>query len=39
MAMKHWATEHANIIRVISPESLVEEIREEIRKANALYGI
>ncbi len=39
MAMKHWAVEHANIVRVVSPEPLVEEIREEIRKAGALYGI
>ena len=38
-AMKHWAVEHANIARVVSPESLVEEIREELKKANALYGI
>ena len=38
-AMKHWAVEHANIVKVVSPESLVEEIREEIRKANALYDI
>ena len=39
MAMKHWAVEHANIVKVISPKELVEEIREEIRKANALYEI
>ena len=39
MAMKHWAVEHANIVKVISPASLVEEIRGEIRKANELYGI
>ena len=39
VAMKHWAVEHANIVRVVSPEHLVEEIRDEIRKANALYGI
>ena len=39
MAMKHWAVEHANIVRVVSPETLVEEIREEIRRANALYGM
>ena len=39
MAMKHWAVQHANIVRVVSPEDLVEEIKEEIRKANALYGI
>ncbi len=38
-AMKHWAVEHANIVRVVSPASLVEKIRDEIRKANALYGI
>ncbi len=38
-AMKHWAVEHANLVRVVSPESLVEEIRAELRKAAALYGI
>ena len=38
-AMKLWAAEHASIVRVVSPESLVEEIRAEIRKANELYGI
>ena len=39
VAMKHWAVEHANIVKVISPAFLVEEIRGEIRKANELYGI
>ena len=39
MAMKYWAAEHANIVRVVSPESLTDEIREEIRKAGRLYGI
>ena len=39
MAMKHWAAEHASIVRVLSPEPLVAEIREEIRKAAALYGM
>ena len=39
MAMKHWAVEHANIAKVVSPEDLVEEIREEIRKASANYGM
>ena len=38
-AMKHWAVEHANIVKVVSPASLVNAIREEIRKANELYGI
>ena len=36
-AMKHWATQFATIVRVVSPESLVEEIREEIRKAAKNY--
>jgi len=39
MAMKHWAVEHANIVKVVSPQPLVEEIRKEIRKANELYGL
>lgn len=38
-AMKHWAVEHANIVKVVSPASLVDAIREEIRKANELYEI
>ena len=38
-AMKHWAVEHANMVKVVSPDFLVEEIRVELRKANALYGI
>ena len=36
-AMKHWAVEHANIVRVVSPASLVEDIRTELKKAAALY--
>ena len=38
-AMKRWAVEHANLVRVISPATLVEEIREELRRAVALYGM
>ena len=38
-AMKYWAIQHANIVRVVSPERLVEEIRAELRKANVLYGL
>ena len=38
-AMKHWAVQFAGIARVISPESLVEEIRREIRKAEELYDM
>ena len=36
-AMKHWAVEHANIVRVVSPASLVEDIRTELKKAAVLY--
>ena len=38
-AMTHWAAEHAGIVKVVSPEGLVKEIREEVRKAAELYGI
>ena len=38
-AMAHWAAEHANIVRVVSPPALVEEIREQIRRAAELYGM
>ena len=36
--MLHWAVEHANIVKVVSPESLVDRIREELNKAFALYN-
>ena len=38
-AMKKWALQFAGNIRVVAPESLVEEIRAEIRKINENYGI
>ena len=38
-AMQHWAAEHAGIVKVISPPELVEDIREEIRKSAANYGM
>ena len=38
-AMRHWAGQFADVVRVVSPPELVEEIREDIRKANANYGI
>ena len=38
-AMKHWASEHAGIVKVISPPELVEEIREEVRKAAEMYDL
>lgn len=38
-AMRHWAGQFAGVVRVVSPPELVEEIREDIRKANANYEI
>ena len=38
-AVRHWASQFAAIVRVVSPPELVEEIREEIRKAAANYGM
>ena len=38
-AMRHWASQFATIVRVVSPPELVEEIREEIRKAAAYYDM
>ncbi len=37
--MKHWAAEHANVVKVVAPEGLVEEIRTEIGKAAELYSV
>ena len=38
-AMVRWAVQFGNIVRVVSPESLVEEIRKEIRAAAENYGM
>ena len=38
-AMRKWAIQFAKDIRVVAPESLVEEIREDIRKINENYGM
>ena len=38
-AMRRWAVQFAGIARVVSPPELVEEIREEIRKAATHYGM
>ena len=38
-AMRHWAVQFADAVRVVSPESLVEEIRQDLREACANYGI
>ena len=37
-AMKIWAVEHANLVRVVSPDGLVDEIRTELKKAVELYS-
>jgi hypothetical protein len=37
--MKHWAVEHANIVRVVSPASLVDAVREEVSKAAEMYDL
>ena len=38
-AMKRWAVQFAGVAKVVSPPELVEEIREEIRKAAEKYEI
>ena len=38
-AMKRWAVQYANVARVTAPKHLVEEIREELKKAAALYDL
>jgi predicted DNA-binding transcriptional regulator YafY len=38
-AMRHWAGQFADVVRVVSPPELVEEIREDLRKACANYGL
>ena len=38
-AMRHWAVQFANLARVISPPELVEEIKEELKKATARYDM
>ena len=37
-SMRRWAVQMAGVVRVISPEGLVEEIREEIRRAMEVYS-
>ena len=38
-AMRHWAGQFSDIVRVVSPPELVEDIREDIRKSMRNYGI
>ena len=38
-AMVHWAVEHATYVKVISPESVIGKVKEELRKACSLYGM
>lgn len=37
--MRHWASKFATVVRAVSPLELVEEIREEIRKAADNYDM
>ncbi len=37
MAMRRWALQYATNVRVLSPESLVDEIREDIKQAFENY--
>ena len=38
-AMKRWAIQFANLARITAPAHLVEEVRAELKKACALYGM
>ena len=38
MAMEHWAMQYAPHVRVTSPPSLVEKVREDLKTALAMYG-
>ena len=38
-AIRQWAVEHAGLVKVVSPQELSEEVREEIRRAAELYGV
>ena len=38
-AMKHWAVQFANVVRVTAPKHLVDEVRAELKKACALYEL
>ena len=38
-AMRHWAGQFSDVVRVISPESLVEKIREDIRRSMKNYDM
>lgn len=38
MAMEHWAMQYAPHVRIISPESLVESIKDNLQKATEKYS-
>ena len=38
-AMRRWALQFANVVRITAPDHLVEEVREELREAAALYDM
>ena len=37
-AMRRWALQYALHVRILSPESLAEQVREDIRAAGVNYG-
>lgn len=37
-AMRRWALQYALHVRILSPESLTEQVREDIRAAGENYG-
>ena len=39
VAMRHWAEQFADVVRVVSPESLVEEIKADLKKMCENYGV
>ncbi len=38
MAMEHWAMQYAPHVRVTSPETLADKVRENLKTALAMYG-
>ena len=39
MAMRHWAVQYAVHTRILSPQNLVDEVKEDLRKASENYSI
>ncbi|MCH5170490.1 MAG: WYL domain-containing protein [Oscillospiraceae bacterium] len=39
MAMEHWAMQYINYVRIVSPLSLVEKIKDDLQKATDRYEV